>query len=150
MICQTTHVGSLPFLDVDQAIEFTFKFDIPVLFSLPKMGREHFMGFDILSYSKSWEQFNSGCLDNLYFEKEFFKAFEKQGDTAFKVQLIGPVTLQKYFLKDLDYLEVSQKLEEAYTYLVERLSSRGNLIFVLDEPALNEKIDIARLNSFSD
>ncbi|MEE2671939.1 MAG: hypothetical protein VYA54_09520 [Bdellovibrionota bacterium] len=98
MNIKTTHVGSLPHSNVEAAIDYTFKFDIPVLFSLPNLGAEHFMGSDIFSYSGGWENFNSHSLDSLYFENEFFNAFNKQEKKQFKVQLIGPVTLHKYFL----------------------------------------------------
>ncbi|MEE2671938.1 MAG: hypothetical protein VYA54_09515 [Bdellovibrionota bacterium] len=37
----------------------------------------------------------------------------------------------------------------AYSKLIGRLIHRGDLFFVLDEPALNEKVDIERFNSFS-
>ncbi len=149
MNIQTTHVGSLPYSDVEAAIDYTFKFDIPVLFSLPNLGAEHFMGSDILSYSRGWENFNSHSLDNLFFEKEFFNAFNKQQKKQFKVQLIGPVTLHKYFLKEREYAEVESKLISAYVRLIGRLSHRGDLFFVLDEPALNQKVDIERFNNFS-
>lgn len=144
MKVETTHIGSLPFIQIDQAIEFTFKFDIPVLFTLPQLDAKQFMGVDVLSMTH-----NLTSLDiELPYEREFFKRLDSQDSNIFKAQLIGPITLQKYFLKEQALEKVASKLGILYRNLIKRFIKKGNLFFIIDEPALNSRYEVEFLNEF--
>ncbi|MAZ48125.1 MAG: hypothetical protein CME65_06160 [Halobacteriovoraceae bacterium] len=144
MKVETTHIGSLPFVQLNQAIEFTFKFDIPVLFTLPHLDPKQFMGIDVLSRTH-----NLASLDiELPYEKEFFKRLASQDSKIFKTQLIGPITLHKYFLKDQTLESVASKLGVLYKNLINRFIEKGDLFLVIDEPALKSRSEIEFLNEF--
>ena len=72
-----TQIGSLPYDNVEQAVEFSLKHDIPFLPELPKLGDA------MLDYIKNPGRMS--CLDT-------FKRKTDGFDTV-KVQCVGPATL---------------------------------------------------------
>ena len=102
---QTTHVGSLPFKCLNQALDYTFEWDIPVLFTLPQISSQEFMGFDLISILAIGGSQNQKTLslrdDYLNCKKEItplhLDAFIEYKDhkkfNKFKYQVIGPVSL---------------------------------------------------------
>lgn len=146
----TTHVGSLPFTDVNEALDFTFSFDIPALFSLPKLNSNEFIGADLLSglgvsYEKkdhllhTDKSFLAGKQTlELAHEKSFFDRLEKAKKQIFKTQLVGPYTLYRLLAcEDLSFNELCTFLESVYVQKIEQWLTRGDGLFVaLDEPYL--------------
>lgn len=148
MIVKTTHVGSLPFVDPEIALDFSLRFDIPALFTLPKADPKQYMGHDILSFTHNWSQFDIDS--NLPYEDLFFKGLEKSKKQSFKCQLIGPVSFRKYFKPKEEINQIEEKLLNFYRIIISRLEKRGDLFFVLDEPGLENFEDILSLNLFID
>lgn len=115
---RTTHIGSLPFIDEQEALEFTFQFDLPVLFTLPNKNFQDRMDQEILFLRDQlipthWNLFRDGL--------------ESRGKKYFKYQLMGPVTARKVLDLDLDvtfYQKILQPLEGLY-------------LFHFDEPAMS-------------
>lgn len=144
---QTTHIGSLPFTSLKMAIEYNNQFDLPVLFSLPGLGKEHFMGFDLAfmlgalekATDKGTISIKSGSLKNSPELKPFFfeEIFKSLKGREFKYQLIGPYTFYKMLEgSDLSFKDVCECLAPLYLSLVKRLHSYGLTLFSLDEPML--------------
>ncbi|MFH1637120.1 MAG: hypothetical protein ABIB71_01715 [Candidatus Woesearchaeota archaeon] len=112
-----TQIGSLPFTDTKQAIEYSLKHDIPFLPELPKLGD------GMLEYIKNPGKMS--CLED--FCKEKFETL--------KVQCIGPSTL----LQDPknNYTE-DEAVDRVYRHIAEiiwSLNASEYMIF-LDEPSL--------------
>lgn len=113
-----TQIGSLPFDDVDQAVEYSLRHDIPFLPELPKLGDA------MLEYAKQ-----PGKLSCLRRFRERVEGFE----TA-KVQCIGPATLI------LSGYSEDEAITRAYQHIAAILDGLqvGNVILFLDEPALGQ------------
>jgi methionine synthase II (cobalamin-independent) len=154
----TTHVGSLPFTSINEAIEFTFKFDIPVLFTLPMLNPKEFMHLELIDKLKVGEFTDDKIVfNNLIntdhtitsnYEKEFFEHLEVLSVKRFKFQQTGPITLYELSDKSVDLEKIIESILPKFLELLERLSKRGNLIFIIDEPMLYLHFDkhIASLN----
>lgn len=159
---QTTHVGSLPFKSVDQGLQYTFEWDVPVLFSLPQMSTQEFMGADLTAMLDIGEiSANGGIIfKNDYFKSSkkilpfHFDAFIKLKDhnriNKFKYQLIGPVTLYQMISnrEKIDFADLVKFLKDKYFQLIKKLSLYGDLVFVIDEPLLKHNINFYENDDF--
>jgi len=111
-----TQIGSLPFEDVDEAVEYSLQHDIPFLPELPKRGDA------MLEYIK-----NPGRMSCL----EAFRRKVKGRDIV-KVQCIGPATL---ILSGYSEDDAVTRICEHVTVILDGLEARQIILF-LDEPAL--------------
>jgi len=88
----TTHIGSFPFDNTDEAIAFAKQFSLPCLPSLPNLNPNEFMlaqvsnGIDQLQGIEDY-QFPFSCLDAFISDKEILNRNEM------KWQILGPITL---------------------------------------------------------
>lgn len=113
-----TQIGSLPYDDVDEAVEYSLRHDIPFLPELPKRGDA------MMDYIKN--PGNLSCLDT-------FKR-KVAGFDAVKVQCVGPATvILGGYDKDEAFSRVYQHIEAIMNGL-----DAGNIILFLDEPALGQ------------
>jgi hypothetical protein len=113
-----TQIGSLPYDDVEKAVEYSLRHDIPFLPELPKRGDA------MLDYIK-----NPGSLSCL----ETFKT-KIEGRETVKVQCIGPATLiMSGYSEDDAISRIYQHIETILDGL-----SVENIILFLDEPALGQ------------
>ena len=111
-----TQVGSLPYEDVSQAVEYSLKHDIPFLPELPKKGDA------MLEYIK-----NPGKLSCLAeFKKHKFKTV--------KIQCVGPTTL---ILGGYKEDEAIKRAYEHISAVMDGLKAEEIILF-LDEPALGQ------------
>lgn len=109
-----TQIGSLPFTDVDTAVEYSLQHDIPFLPELTALGD------GMTEYIKNPGQLT--CLE----------AFKRQQFKTVKVQCIGPATLiQTKYNEDDAVLRVYQHVEAVLDGL-----QAEEIILFLDEPAL--------------
>jgi hypothetical protein len=111
-----TQIGSLPYDDIDQAVEYSLRHDIPFLPELPLLGDA------MMDYIK--RPGSMSCL-------ETFKRKTAGFDTV-KIQSVGPATL---ILDGYDQDEAFSRVYEHISALLEDLDA-GNIILFLDEPAL--------------
>lgn len=147
---KTTHVGSLPFKTVAEALDYTFLWDVPVLFSLPQMRSQEFMGRDLLTMlgveaTRSLDKaFYKSKRELIPFHLKEFLRFreEKKNGSLFKYQLIGPVTFYQMLpnKNEIDFNFLKDFLLEKYIRLIEKLAVHGDIFFVLDEPMLGSHI----------
>jgi len=113
-----TQVGSLPYDDVETAVDYSLQHDIPFLPELPKLGDA------MLDYIE-----NPGKMSCL----ETFKK-KVDGYETVKVQCIGPATLiMSGYEQDDAIARACQHIEAIVTGL-----NAGEIILVLDEPALGQ------------
>ena len=113
-----TQIGSLPYEDVQKAVQFSLRHDIPFLPELPKLGDA------MMDYIK-----NPGKLSCL----ETFKK-KVQGRPVVKVQCIGPATLILAGYSEDDAISrACQHIEAVLDGLI-----ADTIILFLDEPALGQ------------
>jgi hypothetical protein len=113
-----TQIGSLPFDDVDEAVAYSLRHDIPFLPELPKLGDA------MLDYIKHPGQLS--CL----------RAFQERtaGRDVVKVQCVGPATLiLSGYSEDDAISRVCQHIDAVLDGL-----HAGQVILFLDEPALGQ------------
>ncbi len=111
-----TQVGSLPYEDVGQAVEYSLRHDIPFLPELPKRGDA------MLNYIKHPGKLS--CLEE----------FKKHKYETAKIQCAGPATLMlSGYKKD----EAIQRAYEHITAIMDGLEAKKVILF-LDEPALGQ------------
>lgn len=109
-----TQIGSLPFTDVDEAVAYSLRHDIPFLPELTALGDA------MLEYVKTPGRLT--CLD----------AFKQHRFETVKVQCVGPATLiQSGFDEDDAVMRVYQHVEAVLDGL-----HAEEIILFLDEPAL--------------
>ncbi|HEC69305.1 MAG TPA: hypothetical protein ENI31_03345 [Candidatus Omnitrophica bacterium] len=109
-----TQIGSLPYTDVKEAVDYSLKHDIPFLPELPKRGDA------MLEYIKHPGKLS--CLEE----------FKKHKFSLVKVQCVGPATLiQAGYSKG----EAISRIYEHISQILEGLSAQEIILF-LDEPAL--------------
>ncbi len=113
-----TQVGSLPYDDVDEAVKYSLRHDIPFLPELPKLGDA------MLDYIK-----NPGNLSCL----ETFKR-KVEGRETVKVQCVGPATV---ILGGYDQDEAFSRVYQHIDSIMNGLDA-DNVILFLDEPALGQ------------
>ena len=109
-----TQIGSLPFVDVSQAVAFSLKHDIPFLPELPKKGDS------MLNYIK--DPGSLSCLEE----------FKKHDFDRVKIQCVGPATL---VLSGYSQDEAVSRAYEHISRIVDGLKAKEIILF-LDEPAL--------------
>ncbi len=113
-----TQIGSLPYDEVDRAVEYSLRHDIPFLPELPKLGDA------MLEYIK--KPGNLSCL-------ETFKQ-RVQGYETVKIQCVGPATLT---LSGYDQNEAVARACQHIDAIVNGLKV-DEIILFLDEPALGQ------------
>ena len=111
-----TQIGSLPYADVGEAVEYSLKHDIPFLPELPKRGDA------MLEYIKQPGKLS--CLEE----------FKKHKFETVKVQCVGPATLMLSGYKED---EAVQRICEHITAIIDGLEALEIILF-LDEPALGQ------------
>jgi hypothetical protein len=113
-----TQIGSLPYDDVDEAVAFSLRHDIPFLPELPKLGDA------MLDYIKHPGQLS--CL----------RAFQERtaGLETVKIQCVGPATLI------LSGYSQDEAVAMACQHIAAMLDGLrvGSVILFLDEPALGQ------------
>jgi hypothetical protein len=113
---RVTQIGSLPLTDVEEAVEYSLRHEIPFLPELPLLGDA------MLSYIK-----NPGQLSTL-------RAFKRHRFSTVKVQAIGPATLiLSGYEEDEALLRIYRHIEAILDGLVAQ-----EVILFLDEPALGQ------------
>jgi len=113
-----TQIGSLPYEDVQKAVQFSLRHDIPFLPELPRLGDA------MMDYIK-----NPGKLSCL----ETFKK-KVQGRPVVKVQCVGPATLILAGYSEDDAISrACQHIEAVLDGLI-----ADTIILFLDEPALGQ------------
>ncbi|MFH1046198.1 MAG: hypothetical protein V1727_04450 [Candidatus Omnitrophota bacterium] len=119
-----TQVGSLPLEDVDAALAYSLKHDIPFLPELPKKGDA------MLEYIKHPGRLS--CLE----------AFKKNNFDIVKIQCVGPATLM---LGGYKQDEAVQRPLEHISAIMDGLKAKEVILF-LDEPALGQSgVDFGQL-----
>lgn len=124
----TTQIGSLPFDDISEAVEYSLMHDIPFLPELPLLGET------MLEYIK-----NPGRLKAA---EEFKKKVREKKIETVKMQCVGPVTLIQAGYEENDAVA---RIFEHVSCIKDGLHAK-NIILFLDEPALGYTgIDYERL-----
>lgn len=113
-----TQIGSLPHDDVEMAVEYSLRHDIPFLPELPKLGDA------MMDYVKNPGRLS--CLD-------VFKR-KVEGRKAVKIQCVGPATL---ILAGYSEDEAISRTCEHIDAILDGLKVE-NVILFLDEPALGQ------------
>jgi hypothetical protein len=113
-----TQIGSLPYDDVDKAVEYSLRHDIPFLPELPLLGDA------MLEYIE--RPGNLSCLER-------FKQKVKGRGTV-KIQCVGPATL---ILSGYDQDEAISRAYQHIDAIINGLNV-DNIILFLDEPALGQ------------
>lgn len=113
-----TQIGSLPYDDVDEAVEYSLRHDIPFLPELPMLGDA------MMDYIKN--PGNLSCLDT-------FKR-KVEGRETVKVQCVGPATV---ILGGYDQDEAFSRVYQHIDSIMNGLNA-GNIILFFDEPALGQ------------
>jgi hypothetical protein len=111
-----TQIGSLPYDDVDQAVDYSLRHDIPFLPELPELGDA------MMDYIE--KPGNLSCLETFQRKTQGFKSV--------KIQCVGPATL---ILSGYDQDEAIARACQHIDALLSGLSA-DNIILFLDEPAL--------------
>jgi len=111
-----TQIGSLPYEDVGEAVEYSLKHDIPFLPELPKRGDA------MLDYIKQPGKLS--CLEE----------FKKHKFETVKIQCVGPATLM---LSGYKQDEAILRICEHITAIMDGLEANDVILF-LDEPALGQ------------
>ena len=162
---EITHIGSLPFLDIEDAIDYTFKFDIPVLFTLPILHPNEFMGQDILNqlkipfrmvdhkiYLEESSLVTSSELIPPHYDR-FINECVKRNRDEFKYQLIGPFTFYKMMTSssNIAFKDAWNFLFDKYLHLFDLFDSY-KIIFFIDEPSifLASTEELSLIKSFMD
>jgi hypothetical protein len=109
-----TQVGSLPLEDINEAVNYSLKHDIPFLPELPKKGDA------MMEYAK--EPGRLSCLEE----------FKKHKFDKVKIQCVGPATLMLGGYKQDDAI---QRAYEHISRIIDGLEA-SEIILFLDEPAL--------------
>lgn len=113
-----TQIGSLPYDDIDRAVEYSLRHDIPFLPELPKLGDA------MLDYIE--RPGNLSCLER-------FKE-KVDGCETVKIQCVGPATL---ILSGYDQDEAVNRAYQHIDAIINGLHV-GSVILFLDEPALGQ------------
>lgn len=113
-----TQIGSLPYDDVDKAVDYSLQHHIPFLPELPRLGDA------MLEYIK--EPGRLSCLST-------FKQ-KVNGRETVKVQCVGPATLM---LSGYDEDEAIARACQHIAAVIDGLNA-SNIILFLDEPALGQ------------
>lgn len=142
----TTHIGSLPFVDIGDAFSFNSKFDLPCLFTLPKRDPNEFMlpdcarvlGIDFkagvfLKYSKKGKEISP------YLEKLIESLGKKS--IGFKYQLLGPYSAYHFYgfeEQNYPFEKFLMEISKRYNEIIQDLKNYGLNLFFFDEPVLSQ------------
>lgn len=160
---KTTHIGSLPFLNIEQALEYTFQFDIPAIPTLPKLNKNQYLATDLIhllglqvegdstyKISKPLQESNEEI--EPFFLNEFLEKFKDSQKSEFKYQGLGPISFYKLLsnYQQVDFKDVYEVLLDRYKKVILKLKPHGLSTFFLDEPMLYEDFrgSVAALNRF--
>jgi len=111
-----TQIGSLPYREIGEAVEYSLKHDIPFLPELPLRGDS------MLEYIKNPGKLS--CLDE----------FKKHKYNIAKIQSVGPATL---LLSGYNENESIKRIYEHISAITDGLNAEEIILF-LDEPALGQ------------
>ena len=114
----TTQIGSVPYDDIDKAVEYSLQHDIPFLPELPKLGDA------MMDYIE--RPGNMSCLDT--FKRNL------AGRGTVKIQCVGPATLM---LAGYDQDDAISRTCQHIDAVINGLDAE-NIILFLDEPALGQ------------
>jgi len=142
----TTGIGSLPFSDIDEAIDYSFKHEIPYLPQLPKLCPSEFMIHKTLGNLVDQRDQKSSSHSNIaeLIEGKFLQRLQSSPVETVKLQFCGPITAIAYLENQGEVIDASllTKVEkcivESVHQLTGKLSSTGvSSIVFLDEPGVN-------------
>ncbi|MEK6936089.1 MAG: hypothetical protein AABW67_04830 [Nanoarchaeota archaeon] len=111
-----TQIGSLPYRDIDEAVEYSLKHDIPFL---PEL---QLRGDSMLEYIKNPGKLS--CLDE----------FKKHKYNTTKIQSIGPATL---IISGYNEDEAIKRVYDHISAITDGLNAKEIILF-LDEPGLGQ------------
>lgn len=157
----TTHIGSLPFLDTLRAVEFNKNFSLPVLSTLPKLSTSEFMIEQLLIGMENVKFVDHLLVSegnvklknykfNFLIEKDFVHFFS---GSNIKWQILGPITFLKLFSpksvdKILKQKILSWHIDNIKNYQQFLNKHFNNITLFLDEPMLVTENEVKELNSF--
>lgn len=144
---QTSHIGSLPFLDIDLADKFNNQFDLPVLYSLPLFDDSDFMLAQVLGTCTP-DKFSAQLIEK---DIKIKNISSIQKYKQFKFQMVGPITLIKSFSQiSNDEIDILLKWYKKQLLSILDLELMSKCYFFLDEPMLFMATDVEYkiLNSF--
>lgn len=125
-----TGIGSLPFTDIDQALEYSFQHDLPFLPQLPQLNEDEMMVTQ--SLDDSFETYS--C-----FVPFLMQCIEKKIPTV-KMQLAGPVTCSVVVEEPIEFVipQILAKIDDMVTPFTE---VGIKVLFFIDEPMLFVNFD---------
>lgn len=157
----TTHIGSLPFLDTLRAVEFNKNFSLPVLSTLPKLSTSEFMIEQLLIGMENVKFVDHSLVTvgnvklknfkfNFLLEKDFVNNFS---GSDIKWQILGPMTFLKLFSPKSIDKALKQKIlcwhiDNIKNYQEFLNIHFKNITLFLDEPMLTNEYEVKELNSF--
>lgn len=133
---QNTGIGSLPFKSIEEAINYSFSFDIPYLPQLPSYLPDEFM---------IPQSLNGINLDKDNLGKEFaswgksLRRLEAGNYKRFKMQYCGAFCLIQYGASGVPAQEITAKLAKRLESYIRFFSNKGIFIQIfLDEPTIGD------------
>ena len=124
---KSTHIGSLPFKSIDQAVDFNLELDLPCLPTIPNFDEKEWM----------LNQFTSGFMQKGHIIP--FSCFEKFFDKftgRVKVQLCGIQTLYNNSPLEMNKLNFIDWYIQTVKSFIDRIPNKFILFF--DEPDLRD------------
>lgn len=149
----STHIGSLPFQSIEEAIEFNQRLDLPVLSTLPLLDANEFMLEQVAlgipsAQVQSFKIFLPETVKLFDYEfsfitlQETIKAFHSK---SIKWQIVGPLTLVNSLVDKTH----SKRIIEWHTkniinYHLKLKSYFKDVILFLDEPLLSGDLEVLK------
>lgn len=127
---KTTGIGSLPFMSIHEAVEWSLKHDLSFLPELPKLSDQELM----LSF---FEQINQGCFLKRLAQDQFRQRLIKESKKELKLQVPGPLTCSFYLKQSTNYSHFKNYL----TSFIEEFQSFKTIYLQVDEPQTLENTD---------
>lgn len=140
----TTSMGSLPCEDVNEAVDFSFKFSLPFFPELPNITADEFM-------LSRFEKFLKTKDSSQVCDEAFKQMVLKKDPHKIKWQVIDPFTFYRYQKSGLDFEMIKENLCEYIKLRIKFFRSffNGELYLCLDAPALNYSMEeLSSLSSF--
>ena len=142
----TTHIGSLPHLSQKDAFSFNSKFDLPCLFSLPKLDKNQFMlpdsarvlGID-LDARVFMKEYKLGKEVSPYLEELVVNL--NSTHLGFKYQLLGPYSAYHFYgfeEQNYPFVRFLEEISRRYEEIIKSLYNYGLHLFFFDEPVLSQ------------
>lgn len=134
-----TQIGSIPFDDVDAAIEYSFQHSIPFLPELPKLSKSEFILTKISTKGIATDA--------------FIKRTNIELPSRVKIQFIGATTLKTYS-NGFSFQEYSSHLINQLDYFRNSINSSIEILVSFDDPApfdselLDSTIDIIKAQNY--